>query len=60
MAAASSWPSSPLDVDESVLCAAPGKIVDAFTLHEILKLAPNQQVFYGPGKYKNNIIIVLL
>lgn len=48
MAAASNWPSSPLDVDESTLCGAPGKIVDAFTLHEVLKLSSEEQVFYGP------------
>lgn len=42
-------PKSPLSVDESIYCGAPGKIVDAITLHEILKMDTCQHVFYGPG-----------
>jgi hypothetical protein len=48
-AAASEIPNSPLNVDESIHCGTPGKIVDANTLHQILKIPSEQHVFYGPG-----------
>jgi hypothetical protein len=48
-AAASEIPNSPLNVDESIHCGTPGKIVDANMLHQILKIPSEQHVFYGPG-----------
>ncbi|RZC36928.1 uncharacterized protein BDFB_006066 [Asbolus verrucosus] len=48
-AAASEIPNSPLNVDESIHCGTPGKIVDAHALHQILKIPSEQHVFYGPG-----------
>lgn len=53
-AARPSEPFCPAQVDESRFCGSPGKIVDPITLHHILKMAPNQQMYYGPGK--NGII----
>lgn len=48
-AAAQDIPNSPLNVDESILCGIPGKVIDPYALHHILKIPANQQVFYGPG-----------
>lgn len=52
----------PLDVDESILNASPGKILDAFTLHEILKSPCEEHVYYGPGSYiifsSNNLFFI--
>ncbi|XP_076276024.1 uncharacterized protein LOC143206972 isoform X2 [Rhynchophorus ferrugineus] len=48
-AAVQEKPNSPLQVDESVMCGIPGKIVDPFTLYHILKIPANEQVFYGPS-----------
>ncbi|XP_008197316.2 uncharacterized protein LOC103314106 [Tribolium castaneum] len=48
-ASASESPNSPLNIDESILCATPGKIVDANTLYQILKIPSNRHVFYGPS-----------
>ncbi|XP_050311537.1 uncharacterized protein LOC126747086 [Anthonomus grandis grandis] len=48
-AAASEKPSSPLQVDESTMCGIPGKIMDPVTLHNVLKLPANRQLYYGPG-----------
>lgn len=50
LAASKDVPNSPLHVDESVLCGIPGKVVDSVTLHNILKIPPQQHVYYGPGK----------
>ncbi|CAG9858916.1 unnamed protein product [Phyllotreta striolata] len=49
LAASKEVPSSPLYIDESIHCGIPGKVVDPFTLHNILKIPPDQQVYYGPG-----------
>ncbi|KAJ8923096.1 hypothetical protein NQ315_001649, partial [Exocentrus adspersus] len=49
LAASKDVPNSPLHVDESVLCGIPGKVVDSVTLHNILKIPPEQHVYYGPG-----------
>ncbi|XP_044252491.1 uncharacterized protein LOC123003653 [Tribolium madens] len=48
-ASASDTPNSPLNIDESILCGTPGKIVDANTLYHILKIPSNRHVFYGPS-----------
>ncbi|KAJ3645638.1 hypothetical protein Zmor_023279 [Zophobas morio] len=48
-AAASETPNSPLNVDESIHCGTPGKILDAKTLHQVLRIPSEQHVFYGPG-----------
>lgn len=59
LAAAAGWPTSPLDVDESTLCGAPGKVVDAVTLNHILHLAPEEQLYYGAGNfYQNNLEMI--
>lgn len=47
----------PEDVDESYLCGCPGKIVDAELLYEILKSPADEHVFFGTGKYKENVTI---
>lgn len=60
MAASNTCPSSPLDVDDSVHCGSPGKIMDALTLHETLKLHPEEQVFYGAGNLNINNFKVIL
>lgn len=49
-AARAAPPVRPDLVDESRLCGSPGKIVDAGILDQLLRLSPEQQVFYGPGK----------
>lgn len=43
---------SPLEVDESSSNAAPGKILDAFTMHEVLKRPAEEHVYYGQGMYR--------
>lgn len=48
-AAASELLPSPLNVDESVNCGIPGKVVNAYTLFQILKIPSQEQIFYGPG-----------
>lgn len=48
-AAASEMLPSPLNVDESVNCGVPGKVMDAYTLFQILKIRSQEQIFYGPG-----------
>jgi hypothetical protein len=48
-AAKASAPVRPDIVDESRLCGCPGKIVDVGLLEQLLKLSPEQQLFYGPG-----------
>lgn len=47
--AGSDCPNSPLQIDESILCGSPGKIVDAFTLNLILQSPRQEHVFFGPG-----------
>lgn len=47
-------PDSSLQVDESYLCAAPGKIVDAASLHRILQVPAEHHVFYGPSTNLSN------
>ncbi|XP_046390327.1 uncharacterized protein LOC124158938 isoform X2 [Ischnura elegans] len=48
-------PLCPLDVDESMLCGSPGKILDPVTLHHTLQeLPPSHQIFYGPAKLNLN------
>ncbi|XP_056631150.1 uncharacterized protein LOC130441471 [Diorhabda sublineata] len=49
IAASKDVPSSPLHVDESVLCGIPGKVVNSFTLYNLLKIPPDKHVYYGPG-----------
>ncbi|CAH1396364.1 unnamed protein product [Nezara viridula] len=49
-AAKSGLANSPSELDDSRICAAPGKIVDASHLHYILQLPPGRQVFYGTGE----------
>ncbi|KAJ8986180.1 hypothetical protein NQ317_005654 [Molorchus minor] len=49
LAASKDTPNSPLHVDESVVCGIPGKIVDSVALYNILKIPPNQHIYYGPG-----------
>ncbi|XP_025836461.1 uncharacterized protein LOC108742227 isoform X2 [Agrilus planipennis] len=42
----------PTDIDDSTLCASPGKVVDPVVLHHILKIPPERHVYYGPvGNY---------
>lgn len=48
-AAASELLPSPLNVDESVNCGIPGKVMDAYTLFQILKIPNQEQIFYGTG-----------
>ncbi|VEN52709.1 unnamed protein product [Callosobruchus maculatus] len=48
-AASRETPSSPLHVDESSCCGLPGKVVDSYTLYNILKISPQKHVYYGPG-----------
>ncbi|GJQ73347.1 hypothetical protein Trydic_g13716 [Trypoxylus dichotomus] len=48
-AAGNDGPASPLQVDESTLCGSPGKVVDAESLHYILHLQCDEQIFYGAG-----------
>ncbi|XP_044758714.1 uncharacterized protein LOC123316608 isoform X2 [Coccinella septempunctata] len=38
---------TPQTIDESVVCGIPGKIVDAATLHHILKIPSFEQIYYG-------------
>ena len=40
---------TPIQVDESIHCGSPGKIVDPITLCQILQTSPSQQFFYGSG-----------
>ncbi|XP_014294082.1 uncharacterized protein [Halyomorpha halys] len=49
-AAKSGLANSPNELDDSHVCAAPGKIVDASHLHYILQLPPGRQMFYGAGE----------
>ncbi|XP_072376535.1 uncharacterized protein [Diabrotica undecimpunctata] len=49
IAASKEVPSTPLHVDESVLCGIPGKVVDSYSLYNILKVPPDKHVYYGPG-----------
>lgn len=49
-AAAATVPDSPLQIDESVLCGAPGKILDPVGLHRILQIPHENHVFYGPSE----------
>lgn len=49
IAASKDVPNSPLHVDESVHCGIPGKVVDSYTLYNILKIDPVKHVYYGPG-----------
>ncbi|XP_050513012.1 uncharacterized protein LOC114349380 isoform X1 [Diabrotica virgifera virgifera] len=49
IAASKEVPSTPLHVDESVLCGIPGKVVDSYSLYSILKVPPDKHVYYGPG-----------
>lgn len=46
-------PLPPRSIDESVLCSLPGKIVDAVTLHHILKIQSFEQLYYGQGRFMN-------
>lgn len=46
-AAASDMSMVPNELDESILCASPGKVVDAFTLRQILRRAPEEHVYFG-------------
>lgn len=49
-AAASDMSMVPNELDESILCASPGKVVDAFTLRQILRRAPEEHVYFGGSK----------
>ncbi|KAK5641536.1 hypothetical protein RI129_010083 [Pyrocoelia pectoralis] len=49
VAASTDVPNSPLAVDESLLCGSPGKVMDALTLHQILRIPSEEHVFYGPS-----------
>ncbi|CAH1956180.1 unnamed protein product [Acanthoscelides obtectus] len=49
LAASKEAPVSPLHVDESCCCGIPGKVVDSYTLYNILKIPPQKHVYYGPG-----------
>jgi hypothetical protein len=51
-AAKATAPLRPDLVDESRLCGSPGKIVDVGLLDQILKMSPEHQLFYGPGKHR--------
>jgi hypothetical protein len=55
-AARASAPVRPDLVDESRLCGSPGKIVDVGLLDQLLKLSPEQQLFYGPGTYHTALL----
>jgi hypothetical protein len=55
-AAKASAPVRPDHVDESRLCASPGKVVDVGLLEQLLKLPPEQQLFYGPGIYHTPLL----
>lgn len=48
-ATASEDPCSPLDIDESTGCGSPGKVVDASTLHQIMQVKADGQVYYATG-----------
>nr|CAI5831640.1 unnamed protein product [Callosobruchus analis] len=48
-AASKETPASPLHVDESSCCGLPGKVIDSYTLYNILKISPQKHVYYGPG-----------
>lgn len=49
VAASTTWPNTPQEVDDSVLCGSPGKVIDAFTAQEIFKLPNDEQIYYGTG-----------
>lgn len=55
-AAKASAPVRPDLVEESRLCGSPGKIVDVGLLDQILKLSPEEQLFYGPGMYHTPLL----
>lgn len=62
LAASSTWPSTPLEIDESISCGSPGKIIDPYILTETLKLPADQQVYYGASTYtpqKNSLILLI-
>ncbi|XP_017778096.1 PREDICTED: uncharacterized protein LOC108563814 [Nicrophorus vespilloides] len=46
-AASSDLPNSPAYLDEAILCASPGKVVDPSTLQRILKIPTERHVYYG-------------
>ncbi|KAJ9582794.1 hypothetical protein L9F63_022864, partial [Diploptera punctata] len=48
-AARASAPMRPDQVDETLMCGSPGKIVDVGILEQLLKLPPDNQVYYGPA-----------
>lgn len=48
-AARATAPVRPDLVDESRQCGSPGKIVDVGILEQLLRLSPENQVFYGSG-----------
>lgn len=58
-AARSSLVGAPSEIDESRLCGAPGKIIDASHLHYILQVSGARQIYYGSGKYTINLMIIL-
>jgi hypothetical protein len=54
-AARAAAPVRPELVDESRLCGSPGKIVDVGILEQLLRLPPEQQIFYGPGTCRRDV-----
>ena len=54
-AARAAAPVRPDLVDESRLCGSPGKIVDVGILEQLLRLPPEQHIFYGPGTCRRDV-----
>ncbi|KAK6618270.1 hypothetical protein RUM44_002721 [Polyplax serrata] len=43
-------PFTPKEVDESMLCGSPGKVVDPVTLHHILQTSSSHRFFFGTAE----------
>ena len=56
-AAKASAPMRPDQVDETRMCGSPGKIVDVGILDQLLKLPPENQVYYGPGEISYYVML---
>lgn len=52
VAASTTWPTTSTDVDESFLCGSPGKVMEPYVLHDVLKVSAEQQVFFGTSTKK--------